>query len=137
MSAVVRLVTFADLDDAAGARQVSVSLRQEAELVDGRRLLLLDDRGWAVSGGGASGPWPTMSAEEIEETSRVVVGPDEPFGGHSRADMEADHWAALAADLRGQGVVVDWRELERLPHDVVLSERLLARVGRAQGDDAP
>ena len=69
-----------------------------------------------------------MSAEEIEETARVVVGPDEPFDGRSQEDMETDHWASLAEVLRQQGVVVDARELKRLPHEVVLSERLLARL---------
>jgi len=33
--------------------------------------------------------------------------------------------------LRQHGVVVDALDLRRLPHDVVLSERLLARVGRS------
>jgi len=36
----------------------------------------------------------------------MVVGPDEPFGGCSREDMEGEHWAGLAAVLRRQGVAV-------------------------------
>jgi hypothetical protein len=68
--------------------------------------------------------------QDIEETARFVVGPDEPFAGRSQEDMEADHWASLSEVLRRQGVVVDARESKRLPHDVVLSERLLARVVR-------
>jgi hypothetical protein len=48
--------------------------------------------------------------------------------------MEADHWAFLSEVLRRQGVAVDTRELKRLPHDVVLGERLLARVGHGAGD---
>ena len=59
----------------------------------------------------------------------MVVGPDAPFGGHSQEDMEADHWAHLTEVLRQHGIVADALELKRLPHDVVLSERLLARVG--------
>jgi hypothetical protein len=39
----------------------------------------------------------------------------------------------LADVLRKQGVVVDALELKRLPHDVVLSERLLARIGSGRG----
>jgi hypothetical protein len=150
MSAVARLVTLVDLaDDGAHPGQMSVSARHEAVLADGRRLLLLDDRGWSASlrrsrvGDVPDGDswrqdlpdiWAVTSVEEIEETARVVVGPDEPFDGRSREDMEADHWAYLAEILRQQGVIVDALELKLIPHDVVLSERLLARVGRHPGD---
>ena len=49
MGAVVRLVTYADIGDDDGDPLVmSVSLRQDAVLADGRRLVLLDDRGWSV-----------------------------------------------------------------------------------------
>jgi len=75
--------------------------------------------------------------EDIEETARVVVGPDEPPEGYSQEEAEADHWAHLADVLRQQGVVVDALELKQLPHDVVLSERLLARIGRGRGGTVP
>ena len=112
-------------------RGMSVSARHEAELVDGRRVLLLDDRGWSET---ANVPdiWAVTSVEHIEETARIVVGPDEPYDGRSQEDMEAAHWAYLAEILRQQGVAVDAQELKRLPHDVMLSERLLALVA---GDD--
>lgn len=131
MPTVARLVTLVDVRDAGSSRQMSVSARHEAELVDGRRLLLLDDRGWSES---VVGPdefdvWAVTSVEEIEETARMVVGPDEPFGGRSQQDMEADHWTYLAGILQRQGVIVDALELRALPHEVVLSERLRARVG--------
>jgi len=133
MASVARLVTFVDVGDAAAASQISVSARHEAVLADGRCILLLDDRGWSESrilGGDlpAGDPWAETTVAEIDATARVVVGPDEPFGGRSQADMEADHWAYLADILRRQGVIVDPLELERLPHDVVLSEQLRARV---------
>lgn len=125
---VARLVTFVDVDgDVADARRMSVSARHEAVLVNGRRVLLLDDRGWSASG--PPNIWAVTSVEDIVNTARMVVGPDEPFGGRSYEDMEADHWAQLAEVLRQQGIVVDALELKRRPHDVVLSERLLARVG--------
>lgn len=64
--------------------------------------------------------------------ARRVVGPDEPFDNRLQADMEdrsqADHWMALAATLRRQGVVVGAEELKRLPHDVELTDRLRARL---------
>lgn len=139
MSVVARLVTLVDLreDDLGG--QMSFSAHHEAVLEDGRHLLLLDDRGWSSSLVRTTGDsdsardvpdfWATTSREEIEETTRFVVGPDEPFGGRSQADMERDHWADLAGTLRQQGVAADAEELKGLPHDVVLSERVLALLG--------
>ena len=58
----------------------------------------------------------------------MVVGPDEPFGRHAQADMEADHWADLAGTFRQQGVLIDAGALSRLPHDVELTERLRTRL---------
>ena len=115
MAAVARLVTFADVGDPDGVRE-TVFCRQEAILADGRRLLLLDERGWC-----SSGTWDVTSHEAIEATARVVVGPDEP-------DEEALHWAALAAILRARGIAIGGDELKALPHDVVLTDRLRALV---------
>ncbi len=58
----------------------------------------------------------------------MVVGPDEPFGDRTHDDMEADHWAYLQQIAQRQGVVTTAAELRDLPHDVVLSSRLLARL---------
>ena len=134
MARVVRLVTVADVRDAVDARDISVSARHEAELEDGSRVLLLDDRGWteALRGAGSNAiddVWALTTERHIAETARVVVGPDEPYGRRSQDDMETDHWSSLAEILRGHGVVVDAGELSRLPHDVVLSDRLRARIG--------
>jgi hypothetical protein len=128
MAAVMRLVTFVDFRDTAAPGQMSVLARHEAQLADGRRVLLLDDRGWSSSGN-VPDIWAATTVEDIEETARSVVGPDEPFAGRSQEDMEAEHWAYLAGVLREQGVVVDAVRLRRLPHDVVLGEPLLARLG--------
>ena len=133
MGPVARLVTFVDVNDlVADVRQMSVSARLEAVLVDGRHVLLLDDRGWTESG--TPNIWATTSFEDIVDTARTVVGPDEPFGGRSQESMEADHWAYLCRILRQRGVVAVALELRRLPHDVVLSERLLVRVSRNSDD---
>jgi hypothetical protein len=134
---VVRLVTIVDLrDDDAGpeARRMSVRARHEAELEDGRRVVLLDDRGWTselfVTGGGEppEGIWADETVEEIARTARFVVGPDEPFAGRTRAEMDAGHWETLAGVLQREGTAVDHAGLAALPHDVELSHRLLARI---------
>jgi hypothetical protein len=74
-----------------------------------------------------------MSAAEIADTARVVVGPDEAFDGYSQEDMEASHGAFLAAILRRQGADVEGPALRELPHDVLLGERLLARLSASAG----
>lgn len=130
---VTRLATFVEVDDTvADPRQVSVASRHETVLTSGGRVLLLGDRGWSASGD--PNIWAMTSVEEIADTARTVVGPDEPFGGRSQKAMEADHWAGLAAVLQRHGVDADARELGRLPHDVVLGERLLAHIGHQRGD---
>ncbi len=161
MPRVVRLVTLADVRniDVGGssvdvrgwaeapsragedvdARRISVSVRHEAVVDDGSRLPLLDDRGWTEEPRGACADgiddlWVVTLERDIVETARMVVGPDEPYGGRSQDDMETDHWNALAEKLRANGVVVDAGELRQLPHDVVHSARLHARLGRGAGD---
>ncbi|WP_369130448.1 hypothetical protein, partial [Modestobacter roseus] len=130
MDTVTRLLTSAEVDDRAGAG-VSVSTRLELELVDGSRVLLLDDRGWSSSGG-----WDTVSVADADRTARMVVGPDEPFGGRSQEQVAAAHWDELARTARSLGVAVDGATLRLLPHDVALSPRLLARLGAgADGAD--
>ncbi len=129
VSAVVRLVTFVEAtDDGADPRQMRVAARHEAELDDRRRVLLLDGRGWTSSVRGPVVASSHPSLEEIEQTARAVVGPDEPFGGRSHEDMEADHWAHLAGILGRHGIAVDPAELAELPHDVELGDRLRARI---------
>lgn len=129
---VTHLVTYVEVADAvADPRRASVSASHEAVLSNGDRVLLLEDRGWRVSG--PPDVWSSISADEIENTARVVVGPDEAFDGHSQEDMEASHWACLAAVLRRQGADVEGSALRELPHDVVLGERLLARLSASAG----
>jgi hypothetical protein len=133
MSDVVRLETVADLHRAENARDMSVSARLEAVLANGRRVVLLDGRGWTESlrGSGADDMdvWATSSAAGIAETARAVVGPDEAYGGRSQSEMDTGHWTTLAETLRAQGVDASADDLRRLPHDVVLSDRLQARLG--------
>jgi hypothetical protein len=74
-----------------------------------------------------------MSVRDIEDTARAVVGPDEPVDGGSQEDAQTAHWAHLTEILSREGVIADPVELRQLPHDVVLGERLLARVGHDPG----
>jgi len=132
VASVVRLVTFVEVRDegdrAPDPRRMSVSARHEAVLADGNRLVLLDDRGWTAElrgvGGGESpsGIWAYVTREEIERTARAVVGPDAP-------SETASHWESLARKLQEQGVEVEPARLVGLPHDVELSDRVLACVG--------
>jgi len=132
VSDVARLETTVTLRDApVDGRSYAVDARLDAVLDDGRRIVLLDDRGWSATAVGpvdAPGVWRRATAADFEETARVVVGPDEPAPGRTREDEDALHWAALAARLGEVGVVVDGDRLARLPHDVALDDRLLARV---------
>jgi hypothetical protein len=120
MADVTRLLTFVDIDD-RDARGLSVSALHQAVLDDGRRVVLLDDRGWTSSRGAAA-----ASVSDIEETARVVVGPDEPSGDRSRTEMEVLHWESLVRTLREEGVVADVARLRGLPHEVELSGRVVA-----------
>jgi hypothetical protein len=133
MPRVIRVVTLVDVVDGTQPRSTSFSARHEAVLDDGGRVLLLDDRGWSETLGGAAAGLellPLLSRDDIAETARMVVGPDEAFEGHSQDDMDTDHWNSLAEKLRATGVNADAGDLRRLPHDVVLSEALLALLGR-------
>ena len=59
----------------------------------------------------------------------MVVGPDEPWGGRTRAEMEQGHWTTLAKKLEDAGIDTNASALKALPHEVVLSARLRSRVG--------
>ncbi|MFD8016047.1 hypothetical protein [Streptomyces sp. NPDC058955] len=126
----LRLVTHAALVEARTTdRQLSVSARLEAELSDGRALVLLDDRGWAESVVGGAAVRDHLTVESVEETARTVVGPDEPYGDQTQEEAAEAHWAALAGILADQGVRVDPAALAALRHDVVLDARLRSWAG--------
>jgi hypothetical protein len=120
-AAVVHLETVVDLDERADSypRRVSASATLSAVLDNGRRITLLDDRGW-----GGTGLWETTTAGEIEDTARTVVGPDEPAEGQTHEEMAAAHWTHLAVVLGERGVATAPDAPRTLPHVVVLSDRL-------------
>ncbi|MGW6539120.1 hypothetical protein ACWGBV_30665 [Streptomyces sp. NPDC055051] len=128
MPAVTRLVTHVELDaEHTTERQLSVSARLEAELSDGRALVLLDDRGWSVSGPADLRAFLTPAS--VEDDARTVVGPDEPFGDQTPEQAAAAHWRALADRLARRGVAVGPTTLAALPHTVALGEHLRAWAG--------
>jgi hypothetical protein len=67
MTGVTRLLTSVDIndadDDGPNAHRMSVTARQEAVLEDGRRVVLLDDRGWSGSTQAEmeAGHWETLA----------------------------------------------------------------------------
>jgi hypothetical protein len=133
MPRVIRLETVAEVGVGADRSRISVSARLDAVLDDGRRVVVLDDRGWVEElrgpgAGDAPDLWAATTREHIAATARTVVGPDEPFGGRSQADMEADYWQFLAGRLAERGVTADAAELAQVPHEVVLGQRLAERL---------
>jgi hypothetical protein len=155
MAAVVRLLTVVDLDandPGPDSKSLAVSARLEAVLADGRRVVLLDDRGWGgticVSWDREPSEqerkdaerlrgWDFMTVEEMEQTARDVVGPDEAIEDETQADMERGHWETLARVIQDQGIEVEAADLKVLPHDVELSDRVLARIREGRGAPAP
>lgn len=129
---MTRLVTSVDVDDddEPQAARMSVSVRHEAELDDGRRVVLLDDRGWS-SKSSAHNIWDRTSAEELVRTAQKVVSPAYDYSeedGCSRDFVEGFHFGMLVGILWQQGVVTSAPQLQEMPHDVELSDRVLARL---------
>lgn len=67
-----------------------MNARHELELADGRRVLLLNDRGY-----GSTTAWDKTSLADVEFQVRTAVGPDEPFDDLTASEMEAAHWESL------------------------------------------
>jgi hypothetical protein len=134
MTGVERLVTVVEEDSHPADGEAFTALLF-AVLSDGSRVLLLGDRGWAQTTLRAPGPpdavepaAPELYRQDIEETARMVVGPDEPLPGMDAETEAAAHWRYLAGSLTRHGVDVPADELRALPHDVELSEALAARA---------
>jgi len=75
-----RLLTSIEIDEPASTprdadREMSVTALLELELTSGRRVTLLDGRGWSSSG--PSNIWAYTSLKDLADTARTVVGPDE------------------------------------------------------------
>jgi len=108
-------------------RGVSFVVHEFAELADGRRLTLHEERGFTTCSIASSGPapsdqWRGLTLEHLEADVRTTVLPDDD-------DTQDEHpWEWLAGLLHVHGVEATAEELRLLPYDVVFSERLRARV---------
>jgi hypothetical protein len=96
---------------------VSFDVHEFAELTDGRRLTLHEERGFTTSG-----QWRHLTLENLERDVRTTVLPDDD-------DTQDEHpWEWLVALLQARGVEATAEELRLLPYDVEFSERLRARL---------
>gem|GEM_PF-2529094 len=132
--AALRLITSVEVADpetpaTVADRSLQIGASHELELADGRRVTLLDDRGWMVSG--PVRIWSHTSLDDVIASARAVVGPDEPVDGASSEQAEADHWAYLAAHARDGGVTIAPADLARLPHDVEVGPGIRDRLATA------
>lgn len=106
---------------------VSFVVHEFADLADGRRLTLHQERGFAGvtladRGPAPSDQWRSLTLEDLERDVRTTVLPDDE-------DTQDEHpWDWLAELLRAHGVEVTAEELRLLPYNVIFSERLQARV---------
>jgi hypothetical protein len=116
-----------DREGADSRPGVHFRVREFADLADGRRVTLHDERGFTsvyrVTGQSAppADQWSHHTLASLERDVRNTVLPDDDDG--------EDHpWEWLAALLRAQGVEVPVEELRRVPYVVEFSERLRERV---------
>ena len=103
---------------------LSFVVHEFADLADGRRLTLRDDRGFTTSIGGPppKDQWVNLTLAHVERDVLTTVLPDDD-------DTEEQHpWGELAELLHLQGVEATAAELRVLPYRVVFSERLRERL---------
>jgi hypothetical protein len=124
---VERLVTVVDLDE---RNQSGHSARAGLYVVlsSGERRVLFDDRGWSSSAEIAQ-----AGLRQIEDTARMVVGPDGPGAGETDEQMQAWYWERMEHKLRDAGISAEAGELKALPHDVEIGERLRHRLAMSTG----
>ena len=99
-------------------RGVSFVVHEFADLADGRRIALHEERGFTTSA-----QWHYLTLDHLERDVRTTVLPDDD-------DTQDEHpWEWLADLLHVRGVDATAEELRLVPYDVVFSERLRARLG--------
>ena len=129
MALVARLLTLVDIDDEDETMTAPMLAACRCRrcmwpvLTDGRRVVLLADRGWSgqlkvswdrgAFRGGTPGRCRARNlgvraVEQLEHEAALRGRPDEPFGGRTQADMEAEGYGTRwrgppAAGRRGRG----------------------------------
>ena len=109
--------------DAPGT--VSVSVLVLADLVDGRVVTLLDDRGWSASTSGGAHPWDVLDEAAIAHDVANVLLPDD-----AETSGEEQEWRWYAQQLERVGVTVTVDDLRQVPFVVELDLELRSRLRR-------
>jgi hypothetical protein len=94
-------------------------VQEFADLDDGRRITLHDERGYSTSG--PADPWRFQTPESIEADVRTTVLPDDDDG-------EEHPWEWLVELLHAHDVDVSVEQLRQVPYRVELSSRLRAKL---------
>ena len=109
-------------------RGVSFVVHEFADLADGRRITLHEDRGFTIgvtianNGPEPSDQWRSLTLKELDRDVRTTVLPDDD-------ESQDEHpWEWLAELVHVHGIEATAEELRHLPYNVVFSERLRARV---------
>jgi hypothetical protein len=120
---VVELVAECELVETSGSR-TSFDVVEYAVLSDGRRVTLLDDRGWSQTTHGlAPGEtWP-LTADDVRRDVLNVVLPDD-----AETSGEEHEWRWFVERLHDAGVDVTRDELRALPYRIAFGERLRAAL---------
>ena len=129
MVTVVGLGAWCDVADVPVPHGLAFVVDEFARTSDGRRLTLLDRRGFASALNGRRSVeenWATETAQGLTAGVLTTVLPDDA------EDTGDEHrWAELAAALVDRGIDATEAALRTLPYEVVLSDRVHARLARS------
>jgi hypothetical protein len=125
---VLELRAECDLNDPAtysgSPGGTSFSVVEYAVLSDGRRVTLLDDRGWTQwTHGLSSTEQGKLQAEDVRRDVLNVVLPD-----NAETTGEDHEWDYFVERLRAAGIDLHRDHLRRLPYRIVFGDRLRAAI---------
>jgi hypothetical protein len=109
-ASVVSLGAWGDVSEGSSGG-TSCNVREFALLSDGRKITLLDDRGWTMSA-----PLGEIWLAHVVRNIYTVVLPDD-----AEETGEEHEWQRFEQRLREAGVAVSQDELRTLPYHVTLS----------------
>lgn len=123
MSEVLRIRALCTEVPREGPSTVSVSVLVVADLVDGRVVTLLDDRGWGGTVSGGADIWDVLDEQALLRDVANVLLPDD-----AETSGEEQEWRVYAEQLAAAGVTVTVDDLRRLPFVVDLGTDLRSRL---------